>query len=90
MNYTVTIPQQHLLYILAMLENVAAPLKQTAPVHENLARQMREQDAANAIPVPGVFVDDDTSGDELIAKHAAIQRAMAGDDGRPALLDNQA
>ena len=65
MEYTITLPQQHLLYILSMLENVAAPLKQTAPVHENLHRQMRAHDVASALPVAGVFVDDDTSADDI-------------------------
>lgn len=65
MEYKISIPQQHLLSILNLLNTVPAPMNQTYPIYEPLLRQMQEQDAASAIPVAGVFVDDDTSGDEL-------------------------
>lgn len=73
MEYIIKIPQQHLLYILAMLENIAAPMRQTAPVYENLQQQRLAQDNANAIPVAGVFVDDDTSADEFVANPMHVQ-----------------
>ncbi len=67
MEYTIKISQPQLLSILNLLQTVPAPMNQTYPIYEPLLRQMQEQDAANAIPVAGVFVDDDTSGDDFVA-----------------------
>lgn len=36
MEYTIKLPQSHVLFLLSMLENGAAPLKDTAPVHQNI------------------------------------------------------
>jgi hypothetical protein len=67
MIYTVTIPQPHLLAILNLLQTVPAPMNQTYPIYEPLLRQMKEQDAVSALPVAGVFVDDDMSAGDTQA-----------------------
>lgn len=59
MEYTITIPQPHLQSLINLLETVPAPMNQTLPIHQNLVRQKMEQDAANAIQVPGVFFEKD-------------------------------
>jgi len=69
MEYTIKLPQQHLMAILNLLQTVPAPMNQTYPIYEPLLRQMQEQDAASAIPVAGLFVDDDTSDDSTVPPH---------------------
>ena len=74
-NYTIKMHPSHLQFLMALLLETPLPLKQSGPIYENLQRQMLEQDAVSAIPVQGVFVDDDTSSDDFVVKavpHAQV------------------
>lgn len=49
MEYTIKLPQAHLLALIQMLEQVPAPLAQTYPIWAGLKKQLDAQDEANAI-----------------------------------------
>lgn len=53
-DYTIKLPQAHLLALIQMLEQVPAPLAQTYPIWAGLKRQLAAQDEANAITVQSV------------------------------------
>ncbi len=47
--YTLKLPQAHLLALIQMLEQVPAPLSQTYPIWANLKKQLDAQDEASAL-----------------------------------------
>lgn len=64
MNYTITIPDEHLVALLKMLESVPAPMHVTLPIHQNMLAQKVAQDnpeiIVDELPHPGQhFADAD-------------------------------